>query len=511
MIVMTESLRALAGDAIRHALRRFTHTPLSGAVTGAISTAILQSSSATTVAAVSFVGAGLMSFSAALGIIFGANIGTTITGWLVALVGFKLKIGVFALPFIIVGVLLRLFAPGRISHAGFALAGFGLIFVGISTLQESMSGLQSIISFEQLPGDSLTSKLKLIGIGIIFTVITQSSSAGVAATLTALFAGMINFQQAAALVIGMNVGTTVTAAMATIGGNLGARRTGLSHVIFNLCTGTAALFYITPYMLFVEKFLPGQLAGNAEIALVAFHSSFNILGVILVLPFARPFARFIEFVVRGKQPLYTRDLDRRLLHEPEMALTAIQHSVHLELQTLLHHLLFILGDTRIGKKTSLTDLQQALDETHAYLDEIHLSSDTNRHWQRLIQFIHTLDHLQRLHERCEEEEDRAMTARGTASLLTEKDLLIKTIRACLTDIEADAWQQAADRSTQTTDKIHEKIRPYREQVMHSIGTGELSVEDGTDCLEAIRWLRRVSKHVARITQHYRDAMESVGK
>jgi phosphate:Na+ symporter len=510
MIIMTEGLRALPGDTLRHALMRFTHTPLSGAMTGAATTAILQSSSATTVAAVSFVGAGLMSFPAALGIIFGANIGTTITGWLVALIGFKLKIGMLALPFVFIGVLLRLFVPGRLSYSGYALAGFGLIFVGISTLQESMVGLQELISFDELPAESIPGRIKLIGIGVIFTVITQSSSAGVATALTALYAGMINFEQAAALVIGMDVGTTVKAGLATIGGNLGARRTGLSHIIYNICTGVAALFYITPFMIIMEKLLPGQLVGNAEIALVAFHSSFNLLGVIIVLPFTRPFARFIEFVVRGKQPMYTRDLDKRLLKEPELALTAIQHSTRLELQTLLRHLLSILGDKEEGRLTNLADLHQALDETHAYLDQIHLSTDANGNMQRLIQFIHTLDHLQRLHERCEEEEDRAITVRGKAQLLVERDLLIASIRDTLSDMELNAWTEMADRSQQVTDKIHEKVRPYRAQIMHRIGTGELSIEDGTDCLEAIRWLRRVSKHVARISQHYRDAMEAVG-
>ena len=137
---MTDGLRALAGSAIRGALMRFTRSPLSGAVTGAVSTAILQSSSATTVAAVGFVGAGLITFSASLGIIFGANIGTTMTGWLVALLGFKLNLGTVILPVILVGTILRLFGNGRAANIGYALAGFGLIFVGITLMQQGMSG-----------------------------------------------------------------------------------------------------------------------------------------------------------------------------------------------------------------------------------------------------------------------------------------------------------------------------------------------------------------------------------
>ena len=138
MIIMTEGLREMAGDAIRTALMRFTSIPTSGAVTGAFSTSILQSSSATTVAAVGFVGAGLMSFTSSLGIIFGANIGTTITGWLVALIGFKLKIGTIMLPLKLVGTLKRLFAKGKARSAGYEIAGFGLIFVPISIIQIAM-------------------------------------------------------------------------------------------------------------------------------------------------------------------------------------------------------------------------------------------------------------------------------------------------------------------------------------------------------------------------------------
>ena len=137
MVVMTEGLKSLAGARISAWLADATRSPASGAVTGAIGTAILQSSSATTVAAVGFVGAGILTFSQSLGIIFGANLGTTITGWMVALVGFKLKLGSLLLPLIFGGVLLRIFASGRLASIGYACAGFGLIFVGIDLLQQA--------------------------------------------------------------------------------------------------------------------------------------------------------------------------------------------------------------------------------------------------------------------------------------------------------------------------------------------------------------------------------------
>ncbi|MDX1295724.1 MAG: Na/Pi symporter, partial [Sulfurimonadaceae bacterium] len=240
LIVMTDGLRSIAGDAVRAALLRYTRSPYSGAMTGAAGTALMQSSSATTVAAVGFVGAGLMHFSEALGIIFGANLGTTVTGWLVLLFGFKLKLGLLALPLVFIGAVMRLFAKGKWGGIGFAIAGFGLLFVGIAMLQEGMGALQGLISFEQFPADTWSGRLQLLALGMIFTVITQSSSAGVAAALTAMFAGLISFEQAAALVIGMDIGTTVKVAVITVGSNSEVRRTGYSHLIYNLFTGALA-------------------------------------------------------------------------------------------------------------------------------------------------------------------------------------------------------------------------------------------------------------------------------
>ena len=508
---MTDGLRALAGSAIRAALMRFTRSPLSGAVSGAVSTAILQSSSATTVAAVGFVGAGLITFSASLGIIFGANIGTTITGWLVALLGFKLNLGTVILPVILVGTILRLFGNGRAANIGYALAGFGLIFVGISLMQQGMSGLTDIITPEALPADTLIGRLQLVALGILFTMITQSSSAGVAATLTALFVGAITFEQAAALVIGMDVGTTVTAVMASIGGSVAARRTGLSHVIFNLFTACGALILITPYTLLWEYLSPGALSSNAEIALVAFHTSYNTLGVMVILPFTGRFAHLIEKLLPAKKPSYTGRLGEGLLEQPALALTAVQASIHDELLALLRHVNAMLGDSLMGRRADLAELQAALDETYAYVDRIHLHETQGAEWERMLGIVHTLDHMQRLHERCEEEEDRAITARGSAELSDYGRTMVKTINGIFNDIETQSWIEAAERADKTAVYIHDQVEPLRQSILAKIASHEIDVPQGTGRLEAIRWLKRVSKHVARIMQHYGEAVLAAGK
>ncbi|MEA3372311.1 MAG: Na/Pi symporter [Campylobacterota bacterium] len=509
--VMTDGLRALGGDTMRSALMRFTRSPLSGAITGAVTTAMLRSSSATTVAAVGFVGAGLLTFPQSLGIIFGANIGTTITGWIVALLGFKLKLGSVMLPFVLIGAIMRLFGKGRLAHTGYAIAGFALVFVGISFMQQGMSGFQGIITPDLLPPDTFTGRLKLVALGIAFTLVAQSSSAGVATALTALYGGAINFEQAAALVIGMDVGTTVTAALATIGGSVNARRTGFSHVIYNIFTGILAIILITPYIMAVEMIAPGQLTANAEISLVAFHTTFNLLGVMIVLPFTHAFARLIIKLIPEKMPLYTRTLDEILLKEPGMALTAVQNSIYAIMLALLAHISVILGDTKRGRRANLPELQEALDRTHAYIDKIHLSAESGAKWERLVAMIHTLDHMQRLHERCEEEEDRAITVRESKKFSVQRKLMTTSINKLIEDLESRKWHKSAKHALKTKATLYKQIKPYREVIMAQIARGEIDVPKGTDYLEGIRWLKRVNWHMSRITQHYEDALLAAGK
>ncbi|MEN8207346.1 MAG: Na/Pi symporter [Pseudomonadota bacterium] len=511
MIIMTEGLRELAGDAIRSALMRFTSSPVTGAATGAISTAILQSSSATTVAAVGFVGAGLMTFGSSLGIIFGANIGTTITGWLVALFGFKLKLGTIMLPLILVGAILRLFAAGRLSSTGYALAGFGLIFVGIGAMQNGLSGMQGLITPETLPPDTWPGRIQIVLLGTLVTVITQSSSAGVAATMTALYAGAISFEQGLALIIGMDVGTTITAVLASIGGTIGARRTGISHLIYNLFTGSCALLLISPYIMTWQYFMPDGLTQNAEIALVAFHTLFNTIGVLLILPVTDRFARFIKKLIPEEKSSHALNLDSSLLEMPELSLAAVQDAVLVEYILLLNHVDAILDSGQKEKRADLARMQLELDETHAYLDAIQLQGSTDASWDRMLDLIHTLDHLQRMHERCEEDEDRAITARETRDLSIMHEMLATLISNTIAGINKGNWGDMVQLSRQAGQAIIQQVGPQRDNIAASIADGRMTVPEATDCLEAVRWLNRVSHHVARINYHLHRSLLASGK
>ncbi len=504
MLTMTGALRTIAGDRLRVLLLRFTRTPATGAMTGTLATAFLQSSSATTVAAIGFVGAELMTFPAALGIIFGANLGTTITGWIVAIIGFKLNLGSAALPLIFIGAVVKLLGRKGWADWGMALAGFGLIFLGIELMQEGMGGLEQTISFAALPGDTLLDRLLLVLVGLILTLITQSSSAGVAATLTALFAGLLDFQQAAALVIGMDVGTSFTGLIASLAGSASARRTGLSHVVFNVFTAVGALALITPYVALWAFLVPGGVDSDPEIALVGFHSMFNALSVLVVLPFAGPFARLIERMIPDPSSSMIKRLDTALLEEPALAIATTQRVVQDVFIELLGHVRRLVSADDEHELTNLADLRRTLQHAYVYVDEIHLANDEGADWRKLLALIHSLDHMQRLHERLAEESYRAAAAREAEALTAHCEALRATTERVADAMLAGDWPKAKEVANETSKVLDGDVKAERAEVILSMGIGTVDVPTGTTRLEAIRWLQRVSHHIAEISTHLFD-------
>jgi len=325
--MITDGLKLAAGNALRDLLSKSTRSPARGIVTGVSITAIVQSSSAVTVATIGFVNAGLLTMYQALGLIYGANIGTTMTGWLVAIVGFKIKVETFALPLIGIGMIMRLTGgDSRRAPLGVALAGFGLFFIGIDVLKEAFEGLAATIDLQQFTLDGVTGVLLFVGIGFLMTVLTQSSSAAIAITLTAATGGILGLYAAAAMVIGANVGTTSTAAFAVIGATPNAKRVAAAHVVFNVATGVVALLMLPLLFLVVKS--TGQLLGLEDIpavTLALFHSSFNILGVLLMWPVSMQLTRYLErrFVTLEEIEGRPRFLDKTVAVSPALALNAL--------------------------------------------------------------------------------------------------------------------------------------------------------------------------------------------
>jgi phosphate:Na+ symporter len=340
MGLMTDGLKLAAGPALERILANSTETRLRALASGVAVTALVQSSSAVTVAAIGFVNAGLLNLSQALWVLFGANVGTTMTGWLVALVGLKFKIEALALPLIGVGMILRLSGErDRRSALGMALAGFGVLFLGIDMLKDTFSGLST--DFNLPAGTSVRDVLVLVLIGIVLTVLMQSSSASLAVALTAAQGGLIAAEGAAAVVIGANVGTTVTALLAAIGATANAKRAAAAHILFNLLTGVVALLLL-PWLVTLLGVLRARLhleaAPAAEVAL--FHSVFNVLGVVLIWPWATRLTRLLQTRFRSieEEAGRPRFIDRTVLAVPALALDAlaqeIRHLGQLSLATL---------------------------------------------------------------------------------------------------------------------------------------------------------------------------------
>lgn len=235
---LTEGLKSFAGDSLRRALQTLVRGRFSAIVFGAIFTALIQSSSATVLTVIGFVSAGLVSFSQAIGVLIGATFGTSTTPWIVAFFGFRVQIAAFAMPIVGVGAFLWLMAKGRPRALGAILAGFGLIFIGLDYLQRGMGSVSWNI--ESFVGEGWFSYVILAGLGMVMTIVMQSSSAAAAATLVALHLGNLDFHQACAMIVGQSIGTAATsAALGAMGGGLAVRRAALAHVIFSLIARTA--------------------------------------------------------------------------------------------------------------------------------------------------------------------------------------------------------------------------------------------------------------------------------
>lgn len=325
--MITDGLKLAAGNALRDMLRKGTSTPIRGIISGFSITAIVQSSSAVTVATIGFVNAGLLSLYQSLGVVYGANIGTTMTGWLVALVGFNVKIDALALPLIGIGMALRLTGgDSKRAPIGIALAGFGLFFIGIDVLKDAFSSLTTAIDLQQITAPGIAQILLFLVIGFFMTLLTQSSSAAIAITLTAATGGVVGPYAAAAMVIGANVGTTSTAVFSVIGATSNAKRVAAAHVVFNVATGLVALL-VLPVMFGIAKMLSELLAaGNVPVVTLAlFHTTFNVLGVILMMPFTKKLTAFLEGRFTSQEEIEGRPkyLDKNIAVSPALALNAL--------------------------------------------------------------------------------------------------------------------------------------------------------------------------------------------
>ena len=532
MSLMTDSLSALGGRSLRAVMRRLIHRRSTALATGTVVTALLQSSSATTLVTVGFVSAGLVTFSESLGLILGANIGTTSTGWIVSMVGLKFKVSTVALPLVGVGALIRLVTRGRRARFGLALSGFGLVFVGIDVMQQGMASANLDMTWGQdLPGPARIAVLVLIG--CVMTVVMQSSSAAIATTLVALHAGSLQLEQAAALVIGQNVGTTVTAILGALGGSLSARRTAVAHTMFNLLTAAVALALLQPFLALVTEIGRRWVDDTPETAVSLFHTAFNLLGVLLVYPWLGRFAHLVERLVPRPKETIVVDLPRSALGVPAVALQAARNgAATATLEALRVALVALRGRDREAPEAKLLTralelvrdpkqliqgnddgaealakrmrgVETLLSDLEAYLGKIQSPRNRGEIEAEHIELLRGLDHARRLLSVAESEERRGL-AQNEAELRALAQPIIETLAGIIEGVSeaTPAWvAQAAPVAKACAKADRARREEHRYDVMRRTAEGELDAVEANRLLAASRWIGKTPKHAARALQH----------
>jgi len=328
MHLLTDGLKVAAGGALKSILSRATGTRLRALASGAGITGLVQSSSAVTIAAIGFVNAGLLDLGQAIWVVFGSNVGTTMTGWLVAITGLEIDLAAYALPGIGVGALMSTFGKNRrIGAIGQAVAGFGLFFLGLAFMKEAFGAVAAAVDPAALDAGGLGGVLLFAGVGLVLTAATQSSSASLAIALAAADSGLIPITDAGAWVIGANLGTTSTALISVIGATANARRTAMAHVAFNLVAAVVA-FLLLPFVFdgLAAALSQVGITPGAATSLALFHTAFNILGVLLMWPLASPLTRFLStrFVGDEEAEVEPVHLDANVLAVPAVALEAVR-------------------------------------------------------------------------------------------------------------------------------------------------------------------------------------------
>ena len=417
MKTMSEGLEKFAGDRLRSILAAMTKNRVMGVLTGVLITALIQSSSATTVMVVSFVNAGLMTLAQSIGVIMGANIGTTVTAWIISAVGFKVNIAAFAIPLLAIGMPLIFSGKGNRKSMGEFIFGFSFLFMGLSFLQEAATAMNigDMVAgmLAHVPQDSFFTILLFVIVGALVTMIVQASAATMAITL--MLFGMnipgFGFEQAAALAMGQNIGTTITAFMASLTANTQARRAALAHMFFNVFGVVVFLIVFYPACDAVSWFVDNVLGGGNDLyKLSTFHTAFNIINTLLLIGFVHQ----IEMLVCRVLPMKEQDEDYRLkfisgglLSTAELSIMEAQKEIQ-NFAERCHRMFGFVTDlmqtsdevafnkifSRIEKYENITDSMEM--EIAAYLNKVsegRLSDASKTQIQKMLRQISELESI----------------------------------------------------------------------------------------------------------------------
>jgi phosphate:Na+ symporter len=539
MTVMTEGLKSPAGSALRAMLTKAA-TPLHGSFWGAVVTLLVQSSRATTATTIGLVSAGLLTLPQGLGLVFGANVGTTGTAWLVALIGVRVSLTAAALPMIFVGAVTKLLARGRTARMGAALAGFGLLLLGLTTLQQGMGGLAERLHPADLPAvlgapdvrwwSGLFGVLVLVVIGLLMTALMQSSTAAVAVTLSGHYAGAIGLDQACALIIGQNLGAATSSVLAAFGASTTAKRLSIAYVLFKLI---AALIALVLFPVVVPRLLRASSTVDGVTLLAGYHTAYNVVGVMVLLPLVNWFTRLVERILpEGGSPL-TRCLDSSALASPIVAVEAVRRAIALVLVTVCASVEAALTGrakpVRLGKDAvSVQQAADALRQAELFLSDMTGPPDTDEEQRRLTSTLRALDRASRLTdlanggvnfssvrdgpediragELCAEVmRTAAAIARGVAAppRVAGSPQIVPASRGedAMAGPRAIPPDEAIAELERCTTQLDEVLRTHRSATLGAVANGMLTADAALLRIETIRNLEALSQHAWRSAIH----------
>ncbi len=533
MKTMSEGLEKFAGDRLRNIISMMTKNRVMGVLTGVLVTALIQSSSATTVMVVSFVNAGLMSLVQAIGVIMGANIGTTVTAWIISAIGFKMDIATFAIPIMAVAMPLIFSQKNRRKSVGEFLFGFAFLFMGLNYLQKSAEALNigSIVAnmLQHVSGDNVLVMILFVLVGAIVTMLVQASAATMAITLM-LFDMHIpgfGFHQAAALAMGQNIGTTITALMASLTANTQARRAALAHTFFNVLGVVIVLIMFYPFCDGVTWFVHNvmHVKSNDMFLLSAFHTAFNVFNTILLIWFVNRLEQFICWLMpikeNEKEEKGLLFISGGLLSTSELSLMAARKEIGvfarrlMKMMTMVKELITTEKDTefaelfaKIGKYEQITDnMEVEIAKYLAHVSEGRLSDESKADITHMLRIVDEMEsigdsayHLGRTLERKRELQNMDYTKKQLQNIQQMLAVTTKSMQEMCDDLNKEPKAISLSSHYETETELNELRTQYKAENIRSINDHEYDYQLGVFYVDFICECEKIGDYVVNIVQ-----------
>jgi len=519
MKVMSEGIQKVAGERLRQILSAMTRNRFLSILTGFLITAIIQSSSATTVMTISFVNAGLLSLSESIGVIMGANVGTTITAWLISIFGFgKISIAALSLPIIAVGVPLIFSPKNRLKSLGEVFIGFSLLFLGLSALKDTVpdfsSSPESLTFLNSYINSGVLSTLLFVGVGAIITLVVQSSSAAMALTLTLLFNGVITFDIAAAMVLGENIGTTVTANIAALIANVHAKRAASAHFVFNafgalwmvLCFPWFIELVDSLWNLFHELLSVAGMAINStneELKLALFHSLFNLINLIILSAFIPYIVLLVKKMIPSKgneDESYKLDyISNSFVQTAELGLLEAKQEVakfgeFVSEMSGFSKALLLSSDSKkieqllqkVKKYEEVSDLME--EEITRYLLKLsatEISETSSNKIKKILSITHDLEDIGDIYYQMSRDIERKknlklwFTPEQRNELVSLYEIIDDAFAEMITNLNNETGKINLEVARQIEKRINKKRNYMRSEQLSAVQSGESNIKSGT--------------------------------